>query len=185
MFMTNQRTEENRSDFELEAGVPRETSRLLGRLEHLTLQMRVIGQVAFFSCVAAIVSTFVELSVRFGRRNVSFEDFELQMPKLLTVTLCLGGFLLIAFFETRRRRGDVFFDELSNELQWSGPTRPAKTVAQEKPPIRVRIILREFVQASDLPLLPGRYGPAAYAFIFIIVAIAAYLVGTPLAKTSY
>ncbi len=76
-------------------------------------------------------------------------------------------------YEVVRRRGDALFDEVSSELQWFVRERNASgRVAEYRPHLEARIILREFAQAGEMPFL-GRFGPTiCIAFNMIIAALA-------------
>src|SRR5207248_3149729 len=99
--------------------------------------------------------------------------FRIHVPILLAfIPVCAVVVLLMAFvtlffaihFETIRKRGDILFKEISDELQWnvrfSDPDSPG-TAPPRRPSFDARLTLRSFAQASDLPLVPGRYGPLA------------------------
>ena len=74
--------------------------------------------------------------------------------------------------ERLRRTGDVLFQEIGDELQWNTRAEkvpPGKGAANERPPLEARVILRRFAQGTDLPLVPGRFGPAVYAAFNILM----------------
>ena len=91
---------------------------------------------------------------------------------LRTILLRIGFFLFtivavsVAVFryEQHRRKGDALFDEVSDELEWDIKGRQSK-VANERPDLETRVVLRSFVKATDLPFAPGKFGPALY-FLF-------------------
>ncbi|MBN2209174.1 MAG: hypothetical protein JW759_07750 [Candidatus Coatesbacteria bacterium] len=99
----------------------------------------------------------------------------LFLPPALVLALFLASAVLIiaTYFERLRRIGDVLFLEISDELQWNiraTEMRAGESAASERPKLDVRIALRSFARASDLPLIPGKFGPAIYVAINILIA---------------
>ena len=134
-------------------------------------------------------------------------QFALPLATLLSLMLLLLGYLhvtpafyfyfavfadafavlFVTFYEIAVKRGNVLFEEISDELQWHIETEgilrpinpkeatPKGPVAPERPAINVRVVLRSFAQATDLPLFPGRYGPAFYTLInLVLIFLAAW-----------
>jgi hypothetical protein len=105
-------------------------------------------------------------SVQLG--HVGYQD-------TLTVTNIVIAMVTIAalgLFETLRKRGDAIFQELSDELQWHVGRLPFREAPVERPMLDVRVTLRTFSAAAELPLVPGRFGGAVYAALNLIIAIA-------------
>jgi hypothetical protein len=92
----------------------------------------------------------------------------------------LIGFDVLAAlaFEALRKRGDAIFEELSDEFQWQlgSDKRRSAEIGLARPPIGLRITLRSFVAASDLLLVPGRFGPLLYAMINVIMFVLAVMI---------
>lgn len=84
------------------------------------------------------------------------------------VVMIEGSLLFIIIFaamrfEYFRKRGDVLFEEISDELAWNLTNKVSKEeVSKERPSLKIRVILRSFVKTSDLPIVPGKYGPLSY-----------------------
>jgi hypothetical protein len=80
-------------------------------------------------------------------------------------------------FDSLKRKGDVVFKELSDELQWyvryekdkRGMSEPS---ARSRPELSTRIVLREYAASTTLPLVPSDFGPTIYALTNISVAMA-------------
>ena len=92
----------------------------------------------------------------------------------------LFALLLSVVFEGRRKEGDVLFKEISDELQWyvrfqkKDKIDISPSTPEHRPDLQARLALRAFAQSSDLPLVPGKYGPLAYALVNILsIALAA------------
>jgi hypothetical protein len=78
--------------------------------------------------------------------------------------------------ESWRKRGDALFEEISDELQWNiRGTRllKDKSPAKERPEIQARVVLRTFARASDLPIIPGKFGPAIYITVNLLITFLA------------
>ncbi|HEY0459224.1 MAG TPA: hypothetical protein VGC97_08820 [Pyrinomonadaceae bacterium] len=83
------------------------------------------------------------------------------------------NFLFVVIYDSRLKQGNAIFEEISDELQWNinkAPTQSnsSSAVADNRPELETRIILRTYARTTDLPLFPGKYGPALYIFLNII-----------------
>lgn len=87
---------------------------------------------------------------------------------------CLLGASVLAFaihYENLRKRGDVLFEEISDELQWNIRGVGAKPLPEVKPSMSARLVLRTFARASDMPLIPGKLGPVGYVAINLLFVL--------------
>lgn len=75
----------------------------------------------------------------------------------------------VALFDVLRKRGDVIYDELTNYFQEAVVTTDASTEPTSGERLRFRLILREYVAVTNLPIIPGRFGPAIYAGINLLM----------------
>ena len=142
---------------------------LLGRLRHLSSQLNVSGQFVMYLTVLNIVLTLSLLAS--GCRN---GDFAQVLCTQVGLALGIGALSLTVACERLRRRGDVLFQEISDELQWdirASTADSGKGIASERPPLDARMILRTFARAGDLPLVPGTFGPAVYAAINLLILL--------------
>jgi hypothetical protein len=83
------------------------------------------------------------------------------------------NFFLIVIYDSRLKQGNAIFEEISDELQWninktSWDNTKTSATAEKRPELETRIILRTYARTTDLPLFPGKYGPAFYIFLSII-----------------
>ncbi len=86
----------------------------------------------------------------------------------------LVNLVVISVFENLRRGGDALFEEISDELHWHLGYRKqtaSGTVTNGGQPPDARLVLRAFAQAADLPLIPGKFGPAIYAGVNVVIAL--------------
>jgi len=100
---------------------------------------------------------------------------------LLLAGSVISGLIALAIavvYESWRKQGDALFEEISDELQWNiRGTRllQDKSLAEERPALQARVILRAFARASDLPLIPGRLGPAVYVVVNLLIPVLLFL----------
>lgn len=141
----------------------------LDRLAVITKLIRIVGLIC-------AMGSFFNLCVFlwfFMMRIPMDIQFIISATGLFFVLVC------VVYFETLRKRGDVIFEELSDDLQWyirdgkklqthTGDYDDSESWAEERPTLSARIVLRAFSQAADLPLIPGRFGPAIYAGINLL-----------------
>jgi len=83
----------------------------------------------------------------------------------LTWMVCFAVIIAVYFYESKRKRGEVLFEEISDELEWYVIGQDKKRIAAERPKIDARVSLRSFVKTTDLPFIPSKYGPAFYLII--------------------
>jgi hypothetical protein len=151
-------------------------TRALAQLARLTHQLRMYGQT-----LAALTIITVGGSIAFAFYRV-FRVVEavILVTLVLIAASALQALLISVFFESRRKQGDVLFKEISDELQWHVRFEREKNVKaslaptivsqapEHRPGFDARLVLRSFAQTSDLPLVPGAYGPLVYAVINIV-----------------
>lgn len=135
----------------------------IDRLRYVTASLRMLGLLALLMTIVNV--TTVALYTELYWRNVAL----MQLSVTLTVILVL------IFHEFKKKLGDTLFEEISDEMQWylvkDRKEMLKKSDKEETPPISARIQLREYVKTSDLPIIPGKFGPGVYVLInFIILA---------------
>lgn len=84
--------------------------------------------------------------------------------------VALGVFALIKFNELRKR-GMILYDELTDEIDWSNKRKEF----MHRPPIEMRIIVKEFVKSADLPFTSGPNGLAFYLIILLALIVSTIL----------
>jgi len=143
----------------------RGTDRALNLLEHATKRLRLFGLTAF---VLTVLSVCILLSMIGGGIFLVFRS--LTFIVLTSSLVSTSALLCLIAYEYERKRGDVLFEEISDELQWY--VRESDTESDSRPLIGARVVLRSFARSVDLPLAPGRFGPAVY---FLVNAISIFL----------
>lgn len=139
-------------------------------LRQASQRLRMTGLlIAMLTGVAIAILTYI--MVNFGRRSYLFPD-----PFILLSIFTASNLALIVFRDSIRRVGESLFEEISDELQWfvAGQLSPSKNDSPpSRPPLEIRYALRRFARDTDLPLVSGSTGPAAYAAINLALFFAA------------
>jgi hypothetical protein len=144
----------------------------LSDLRYITLRLHHFGFVALIFTVLNFASLILSLSLRYlpvGFFTGVFLAF--YLPILATLLAMVG----IVRYDTLRKRGDALFEEISDELQWNIRIESKQELTMaERPELNARVALRSFARATDLPLVPGKYGPGIYATINFLMLLLSY-----------
>lgn len=139
----------------------------IARLVRISFLLRQVGLILAFgtsSNVVLLLSTLV-LGPVFYRYSMVAIAFSLTV---LNIGMAL-------WFETLRKRGDAIFEEVSDEFQWHIGKKYADSSGGEtdlaRPQLDVRLALRDFARSAELPLFPGRLGPAAYVAVNLVAPV--------------
>lgn len=160
----NQEEKQALEDLRDSLGDLRTITRLLQRYAFLALVFTILN---FGALIVSVCFRFFSFS---GILNTASRFIiEIYVPILLTLT----AVLTIVRYEILRKRGDALFEEISDELQWN--IKRAVSTTEERPMLTARVALRSFARATDLPLIPGKFGPGLYATInFLLVFLVVY-----------
>jgi hypothetical protein len=144
----------------------------------LSSYSRIILVVTFINLILSII---VLLQVNYySSKNYSSGD---SFTVSFTLFFCYISSLLILgalyLYESTRKRGEVLFEEISDELEWYVDKSVNKT-SSIRPEIDARISLRSFVKTTDLPFVSGKSGPAFYLILNIVLIIISTLYFTKL-----
>ncbi|MFN0108922.1 MAG: hypothetical protein ACKVZH_08705 [Blastocatellia bacterium] len=132
----------------------------ISELRRVSQALRFNGIVIFLATLTNVVVTLLSISQRTSLR-------------FLPLLACLVAILCVGLYEWLQKHGNVIFDEISDELEWNvtgAKLQEGGTLAGKRPEVNIRIVLRMFVRATNLPLLPGEYGPVFY-FVFNLALI--------------
>jgi hypothetical protein len=156
-----------------EALTEKSLEHVLVRLQHTTNWLRLSR---IFATVFTAVNIFVVLFI-FGLGENLLAD-NLKFGNSFVVFVGLSVFVnlaVIVLFENLRRGGDALFEQISDELHWHVGYRKQKengAVADDDGQLSdARLVLRAFAGAADLPLIPGKFGPAIYAGVNVVFAL--------------
>lgn len=138
----------------------------INRLRKRTQDLRILGFLIFYSTLIGLVLSILPRTIF---SYLSIEVFDIA--RLISTIVAIMAMCLIVAYEYRCRVGRALFEEISDEFQWRkhGEFRdvPPDEESDESAPLDARIALREFTRTIDLPLIPGRFGPAVYMLVNI------------------
>lgn len=138
----------------------------LSRMTDINWRLRKNGLLALLCTLGNFGILVLSLSLRTTLNE------KILTTKIVFLIPALAALLSVGLYETFRREGDALFEEISDELEWDIRSRRISAkMPQEKPELAVRTVLRKFARASDLPLIPGRFGPAIYAGLNLLLGI--------------
>jgi hypothetical protein len=141
----------------------------LKELAHINQRLHALGLMVFAFTISNI---FILLAI-LGRTIFRWVAAEVIIS--ISVTIGITFLIYVVRYERLHRKGDVIFEEISDELQWfikviDGKQKKTESfIADERPEIRARIVLRDFSRNTDLPFIPGKFGPAIYIAANVVI----------------
>ncbi len=140
---------------------PDEIMSVLDSLEYITQRLRQYAQILLMTTLINLVFTMMVMSgmLHFLIRSVN-----------ISMLLVIFGIVAVMFafrFDILKRDGDAYFEEISDELHGK-KLREDQYIHENKISLKTRVIIRRYSNASSLPLIPGKYGPAIMAAINIL-----------------
>lgn len=150
----------------------------LKRLEQIKYILKRYSLFILFTILGSIIS--MSLFAFIHKYNVIDRDMyyssfysQFEIPLLLTTfTFIVLGIILLFRFNTFRDKGMILYEEITDEIDWS---RKRKEF-MHKPPIELRIVIKEFLKATDLPFTSGKNGQGLYIVLFLVIAISTILI---------
>lgn len=142
----------------------------LAYLEKISNRLRFYGSLTLIFTILNFASQIFSFYVRYtyipGYLVIFFIIY-------LPIILSLIAVIVIVRYESLRKRGDALFEEISDELQWNVRQKESgkMPLAPERPMLKARITLRSFARATDIPLVPGKYGPGIYTTINLFLLL--------------
>ena len=143
-------------------------SNALSKIERVSQVLRRFSKVVLSATIISFGVLFVILLIGDWQMLWGFDW-------LAALSLLLGCVALYgcASHEMWRKRGEALFEEIVDEVE-----RRIVAVAGE-PEFeggsdllsRARLALRDFAHASDLPFIPGKFGPTVYAAVNLLIPI--------------
>lgn len=160
-----------------QAPVSSPTSRMsvddgLRRLDAISHRLRTFKTSTVMMTLLTLVFTMLTLFLSRAFGIIVIAHINVVMSTLfLLYCAVLPGILLLFLWERLRVEGKMLFEEISDELEWHHRTfKPRVTYSETTPePVNlgIRVSLREFLDASDMPLIPGPFGAAWYLAFYI------------------
>lgn len=139
-------------------------------LEMAILRLGVMRKYLSFCDIGILVFTAVHVGtvlVLLASRMGVLPPANLAVLFLFELSLVGAVFCCVLIFELARRRGDVIFEEISDELQWfvsrkysESPT--SKSDDTGRPPMNYRVALRDYLRSTEMFLAPIRAAPLMY-----------------------
>jgi hypothetical protein len=147
----------------------------LSDLRYITRRLQRFGLIALVFTLLNFGALILSLSLRY--LPVGFLT-SILLAFYLPIFATLVSIVSVVRYDSLRKRGDALFEEISDELQWNVRNDlNLKPTMAERPMLNARVALRSFARATDLPLIPGKYGPGIYATTnFVILFLTYYLV---------
>lgn len=135
----------------------------LDKLENISAMLRHYAQMLVTTTLVNLVVTMLLLSGLY--RVFRSEIFALYFS---IIPIMCGIFVVVlAFrFDVLKRDGDAYFEELSDELHGK-KIKEQNEAYKSDSSLKARVIIRRYSNAASLPLIPGKFGPAAIAAINI------------------
>ncbi|MCF8070682.1 MAG: hypothetical protein K9M96_09380 [Deltaproteobacteria bacterium] len=133
-------------------------------LHKITKYLRFVGYLIFLITSINLILFLSSLSPRI------FPFKEASLFSIFFTFFCFG---VTIYYENLRKRGEAIFEEISDELQWHIGYRDSlsnKEPSTKKPEFEIRVALRSFARTTDIPLIPGKFGPALYIGINIVIS---------------
>ena len=132
-------------------------------LARLSEGLQQLGMLVFSGTVISLILAIVGRFVPERSRMIVY-----VANVVFSTSSLIGAFI----YETLRKRGDALFEWISdlaqmNLLSEETPDR----IAMEGAKPDVSAILASYARASDLPLVPGRFGPTAYAALNVLLLL--------------
>lgn len=165
--MDNLKSEKNNSE---DNRFKEELLQLIG----ITSRLKKTGLIILICLISSIVllAAYSILNRQLKRDYHTFSTAaDLLLWMYIVLTIICGIFMLFRF-NNLRNKGMIIYEELTDEIDWSSKRKQFL----RRPPIKTRIIIKDFLKTSDLPFTSGTNGQAFYFVLFFIVIIAAILV---------
>jgi hypothetical protein len=152
-------------------------------LDRIARNTRVIRLGGLVILLLSLANLFVLVASVIYLGNVT-DSYDYTAAFLIaSATLTFFTLTVLAIVESLRKRTDAYFQEVSDELQYSpnsaahtsNPSQPSERL-RKRLELQARVVLREFSVASDLPLMPGRLGVSLYALVALAILVGSVVV---------
>lgn len=156
---------------------------LLYDLQMITRRLRLIStlivMVLILSVSSIVAGAIVRLSINF--------------LGIIALTFSLSGVALLFYFDLTRKRGMIVYDVITDKVEWARKADHPKEAIRDRLDydqiseelgrstrryVGYPIAMRRFLQATELPIVPGAAGQGFYLVLFILLAVATAFVMT-------
>ncbi|MFC1834043.1 hypothetical protein ACFL2Q_04830 [Thermodesulfobacteriota bacterium] len=131
-------------------------------LARITNQLRLLSM-----CIWGLTGANLSLAMAYGRLSLGSLPPDLPAWGVAILTACV--FITGVCFDSIRRRGDVFFEAISNELHAGAAAFLEINKNYREEARESRILIRQFASASEVPLVPGKFGPGIMVLINVVL----------------
>ena len=118
-----------------------------------------------------LLIAFFASSVRYTAKGFIKDYYDLADVYPFTLIVPIIGIFFLFYFSITRKQGMIFYEEVTDELDWSANRKDYKT----RPSIEYRVAIKEFLKATDLPFTSGANGQAFYLAFFVIMLMIAII----------
>lgn len=155
-----------------------EFSSQLKTLILLTKRLRFVGTAILMILILILVmlAMYVILHRQLVMENVrnGYSSYynPFWMVGIYALLFLVVGIIALFYFNQLKNKGNIIYEELTEEIDWS--TKRKEFI--HRPSIETRIIIKEFLKATDLPFTSGNNGQAFYLVLYIVVSVATIIV---------
>ena len=136
----------------------------VGRLKHITgflgRYSTIIFGIFLFSLIVIVLSFYFRLRGFLGYESQALAIF------LMGLVLPVFGIIILFRFSQLSRRGMTYYEEITDEVEWGSLKHNAGRV-----PLNVRVATKEFLRATDMPIVKGNIGITIYFLLFILLIV--------------
>lgn len=158
----------------------------LRRLGVISRQLRSVKVFTMMDALSTLVFTILAAILPRVMVIYGFEGATRFLALFFVYPLALAGILTLFVWDRRRAEGKVLFEEISDEFEWHHRTfkpdadhsRSTPDSAKPRVDFRIRVLLREFLDASTMPFIPGPFGAAWYLVFYIGCMVLAVFVSS-------
>jgi hypothetical protein len=148
----------------------------LKRLEQIKYILKRYSLMILFTFLGSIIfMTLFAFSHKYTAMSSGYTNFYTQFENpllLMTFIFIVLGIILLFRFNAFRDRGMILYEEITDEIDWS---RKRKEF-MHKPPMELRIVIKEFLKSTDLPFTSSKNGQGLYIILFLLIAISTILI---------
>lgn len=129
-----------------------------------------------FATHHVVVHKMISLST-YNRTNDQFDNMfaPQQFDWLVDSSLWIVSYIItissigaLFYFDNIRSKGMIVYEDLTDEMDWSIKRKELF----HRPPLETRIVIRNFLKASDLPFTSGPNGRFFYLMLHVGILIA-------------
>lgn len=140
----------------------------LSKLERVSQVLRRFSKVVLITTVVSFGILLATLLIGDRKPSGSFD-----WPAALSLLFGCIALYGCASHEMRRKRGEDLFEEIADEVERKIVSVAGNPTFEGELELlsRARLALRDFAHASDLPFIPGKFGPTVYAAVNLLIPI--------------